>query len=171
MGQINFSENVDPVQLTQHSRDEIEHALDVSGNPSCLVTALVRTPRDEARILHDNLLSPVTSRMMTMEESALAQKEIYAPPGRAVIDVWLASSTLDRDATIDAMEAEILKQGSMKVTHHCCDPVKDHLQTVDIAQSSLKNVLAFEQIIKGHASDFSKCLDENHCVHIEIPQP
>lgn len=171
MATINFAPNVDPSQLTQHSRDEIEHALDASGNPSCTITALIRTPHDEARIVHDNLIRPVTAGTMTMEQSAAAQKAIYRAPGQAVIDVWLASASLSAADTISAMEAEVIRQGPKNVTHHCCIPSIDLLQTVDIAQSSLVNVAALKAIINGHPSDFSKCLDENSCLHAEIPQP
>ena len=159
MATINFAVGLDPAALSEHSRDVVEHILDTSGNPSCTVTCLGRSPHEQA----------VVMRLNCIRNGVDEQMRTYLPPGQAVIQVFVASKALNEADTIAAMEAEILRQGPSKVSRHCGD--QSVLQVLDIAQSSLRDVAAFEAVANGHADLVSKCLDENRAVHIECPQP
>lgn len=162
MATISFGPNVDPSQLTPHSRDVIEHVCDGSGNPSPRVTCLNRDSAKQAAVMHANL----------MAHGEAASRAVYLGPGQQVIDVWKASAHLNAADTITAMKAKIDELGPHNVSHHCCDPAV--LQVVDIALSSLANHAALVDIAQHHSGvDVSKCIDEPSlgCLHLEIPQP
>lgn len=142
--------------MSPYTRKVIQDCLDASGNPSCLVTCMGRTPREQAVVMRANIL----------RTGVPAQMEIYDPPGQAVIQVFVKSWKLLPEPTIDAMVAEIVRQGPAQVSHHCCDPAKIGVQ--DIEDSSLKDPKAFFIACKADAR-VSKALWENGCCHLEIP--
>jgi len=156
---IQFNAGLDPSKLSGHSREVLTYFLDVTGNPSCVVTCFGRTPREQAQVMHDNCIRHGTD----------AQLAIYLPPGQSVIKVFIADIHKSEADTVADMEAEIIRQVPRLVSRHCGD--QSVLQVIDIGRSSLANPEALETMMRSHGQSISKCLDENGACHVEIPQP
>lgn len=171
MGEILFAAGV-PVDppMSQHTRDTLTHALDNSGNPSCVVTCRGRDAAHQARAMHDNcILHGTAAQYATYSRHDAQGNVIEQLPGCRVIDVFVADVHKSAADTIADMTAKILEIGPSLVSKHCGDQTK--LEVQDIAQSSLQNGPAFKAILLSHGSGVSKCLDENGCFHVEVPQP
>lgn len=164
MSELKFSSSLNPLDLPAQARDVLLVALETSHNPSALATSLTRAPADQARIMYFNLEA----------HGVDAQRELYAAPGRAVIDVYVQCKAVGRDerTTRAAMELKIIALGPATVSRHCADPRT--LAVVDIAPSSLANPHYFETAIallmrQGKVSKFLTPANRDPAYHVEIP--
>jgi hypothetical protein len=119
--------------LSDYSVGVVKDLLRQAGESSVTVSSLQRTAEDQARVMFDNLVRP---------NGVANQLALYAPPGDAVIDVFVAETAglsraeirAQRAAIEASMVAEINAQGPSNVSHHCADP--SVLQVLDLAPSS-----------------------------------
>lgn len=171
MATIDFADGLDSSAFSDHSREVLTYLLDTSGNPSCTITCLGRSPHDQARVMRANCLrNGVALQYKTYSQHDAQGNVIRQLPGCRVVDVFVASAHLDGEATIAAMEAKIIELSPEHVSKHCGDQAI--LQVMDIAHSSMHDVTAFEKIANAHVgADVGQCLDENGCSHVTIPQP
>jgi hypothetical protein len=158
MAQLSFLPGLDTTRLSPRTAAVLSRVLDAAGCPGATISSLVRTPHDQARIMHDN----IALHGLAYE---LAQ---YAAPGRAVLNVWTTDLHASSKDTIAAMEAEIIRQGASNVSHHCCDP--DEKQVADLTDSSLGTYRPAVRAAAAADPSVSLVLDENGCLHIEVPQ-
>lgn len=121
------------------------------------ITSTARTPEQQARAMLNNI----------KKNGVASQKNLYAPPGDCVIDVY--NSAKSDEENYQNMLAEIYRQGPTKVSKHCADLSK--LNVLDISRRNL-TATQISTIISYLESLGARCIDEkdNHCVHIEIPQ-
>ena len=75
--------------------------------------------------------------------------------------------TLSRQENIARMAEKINEVGPLNVSKHLADFTK--VNAIDVDKESLSSVLAFKDAAKS--AGFSKILDENNCIHIELAQP
>lgn len=126
----------------------------VFGSDSINITSVARTPEDQARIMYDNIV----------KNGVQEQLNTYKAPGDSVVNTY--DPTKSRDENIAAMTTEINKQGPGNVSKHCAN--LSTLNVLDIAKSSIDGNI--EQIKTTLSQMGIKVLDENGCLHLEIPQ-
>lgn len=159
MSELSFLSNVDTSKVSEYSKSVLCRVLDTAGCSRATISSVCRTPYDQARIMHDNCV----------QHGAAAEMATYEAPGKAVVQVFIDSIHLDRDATIAAMESKIEELGSTTVSHHCADPKE--LQVFDLEDSSIGSFrIAVKQAALTDVG-ISKVLDENNVLHLEVTQP
>ena len=163
---ISFGPKANQAVVSVHTLGVLTEILNAAGINSCLITSTSRTPADQARIMFNNIVS----------KGVTAQKSLYKPPGKAVIDEYVKAKNAGKtgDQIKAAMEAKIRALGPDTVSKHCADPAI--LNVVDIAPSSLSNKAAFEKatraaVTKGTVSKFLTPANNDPAFHLEIPQP
>jgi hypothetical protein len=170
MPTVHWGPHADRSKVSQHSLDVVLELLRRSGNDSAVITSTVRSPEDDARVLHDNLV----------REGVDAQRRLYLAPGNQVIDVFIADAAKTRDETIADMAAKIRELGPYHVSHHCLsDEDLERLNVLDISPVQLAHPQAFVAECRKEAPPaktgglLSKLLEPPHDpgIHLEIPQP
>lgn len=124
-----------------------------------VVTSTMRTPEQQARTMLNNIKRTGVAR----------QKEIYGNYGDKVIDTY--NSKLSDSVNIANMLAKIYELGPFKVSHHCMTlEQQKKLNVLDVSASQLSSKTRFKDAIESLNLNI-RILDENGCVHLEIPQP
>ncbi len=163
MATINFKDGVDASTFSDHSREVLTYLLDASGNASCLITCLGRTPRQQAQAMHDNCVLHGTE----------LQYATYRGPGQQVINVFVKDTHKSAADTIADMEAEIVTLGPETVSKHCAD--QSLMNVADISErpeTGMVNPAAFRKVALAHVgADVTQCLEENSVIHVVFPQP
>ena len=93
------------------------------------------------------------------------QLKTYYQPGKNVINTY--NPKLSRSENIANMAKKIREEGPENVSKHIAD--SNQLNVIDVDRKTLSNVQHFKDAAKS--AGFTKILDENNCIHIEIPQP
>jgi hypothetical protein len=119
------------------------------------ITSAGRSVEDQARIMYENIL----------KHGKQHQLETYLQPGKNVINAY--DERLSREENIAKMADVIRKEGPGRVSKHVGD--FDKINVIDIDKKSLSNIQAFKDAVRK--AGFTKVLDENNCIHIELPQP
>jgi len=163
---VKFGANANQSVVSLHTIGVLTGILDDAGLSSCLITSTSRTPADQARIMHNNIV----------RDGVVKQKKLYAAAGDAVIDEFVRGKKAGETKAqiIALMEARIRAIGPERVSHHCADPAV--LNVVDVAPSSVKNKQAFESAVaaaksQGTVSRFITPGQHDPAYHLEIPQP
>lgn len=120
-----------------------------------VITSTNRTVDDQARIMYDNIITNGLEH----------QLKTYKKAGQDVINTF--DSTLSRQENISRMIEKINEVGPLNVSKHLADFAK--VNAIDVDKKSLSDVRAFMDATKS--AGFSKILDENNCIHIELTQP
>lgn len=120
-----------------------------------VITSTNRTVDDQARIMYDNIITNGVEH----------QLKTYKKAGQDVINTF--DSTLSRQENISRMIEKINEVGPLNVSKHLADFAK--VNAIDVDKKSLSDVNAFKDATKS--AGFSKILDENNCIHIELVQP
>lgn len=120
-----------------------------------VLTSTNRTVSDQARIMYENIIT----------HGVKYQLEIYKKAGQDVVNTF--DSTLSREENIENMKKKINEVGPLNVSKHLADFAK--VNAIDVDKKSLSSVQAFKDAAKS--AGFSKVLDENDCIHIELIQP
>ena len=137
------------------SESTIQSLLNIEGySGKIIITNTARSPEDQARIMYENIL----------KTSVEYQKSIYRNPGKQVIDVY--NPALSRYENIQLMKDKILEVGPQKVSKHCSD--YNVLNVFDISIARSTNTTLLESILRSRET--YKVLNENNCIHVEIPQ-
>jgi hypothetical protein len=114
-----------------------------------LVTSTNRTPRDQARIMYENLDGPLQDKHQYIDR----QLKLYGPTGDIIVHVFEHQMSMgaSRDDTIRAMEDAIINLGPEKVSVHCVN--RQNKQVLDVAPSTVpedkRNV--FKAVVSGMA--------------------
>lgn len=159
---IEFGENANAADVTTYSIEVLEDILRTAGLKQALVSSTSRTPKDQARVMYNNL----------ERYGVEAQKKLYAPAGDKVIDVYAKSKAEGKtaDKIKLAMEEKIKSLGPTNVSKHASDP--KILNVFDVAPSSISNKRAFERAVKEdrRVSKFLSPAKSDPGYHIEISQ-
>lgn len=160
--EIAFGENAKATDVTPYSRGVLEDILRTAGLKRAVVSSTSRTPKDQARVMYNNL----------EVHGVEAQKKLYAPAGDRVIDVYAKAKAAGKTADqikLD-MEEKIKILGPTRVSKHASDPKV--LNVFDVAPSSIKNRHAFEEAVKEdrRVSKFLTPAKSDPGYHIEVPQ-
>ena len=123
--------------LDEPAAEILRRILTESGHSSAKITSVQRTPADQARIMYENIAA----------HGVAAQKNLYAEPGREVIDVFASMPNSPRDEVIAAMLEKIEEIGPERVSNHC----STSRWVFDVAPSSLDNPEAFSAALKTAA--------------------
>jgi hypothetical protein len=140
---ISFSKDGDKAKVSELSLNVLRKLMDAADVYSITITSTARDAYDQARAMYHNIESYGVD----------AQKNLYAKPGKDVIDVYSQSKKDKRgkNAIIDDMKAKIVLIGPSKVSRHCADA--GTLNVIDIAPSSIpaEKKKAFEDAIKAES--------------------
>jgi hypothetical protein len=132
------------VKIAEGAGKVIEEILLASGNPSCLVTSVERTPKDQARVMAVNCED--YDKIGQIQK----YKSLYKAPGQAVVQAWIDNKGKPKAAILAAMAVEISRQGAERVSAHCRGP-ESPVWVIDIAPSSLKDFDKFIEEAEKHA--------------------
>lgn len=120
-----------------------------------VITSTNRTVDDQTRIMYDNIIT----------NGVKHQLDTYKKAGQDVVKTF--DPTLSRQENIARMAEKINEVGPLNVSKHLADFAK--VNAIDVDKKSLSSVRAFKDAAKS--AGFSKILDENNCIHIELAQP
>lgn len=120
-----------------------------------IITSAGRSIDDQARIMYENII----------KHGKQHQIDTYKLPGQQVINTY--DPKLSREENIAKMAKKIQEVGPDNVSKHVAD--YSVLNVIDIDKNTLSSVQNFKDAAKS--AGFSKILDENGCIHIELPQP
>lgn len=159
---ISFADTARPDAVSEYSRGVLRDILRAAGLSSARISSTSRTPRDQARVMFNNL----------EQHGVAAQRRLYKTPGNRIIDAYVAARKLGRsdDETKLAMETAIKTIGPATVSRHCADARK--LNVFDVGPKSISDVVAFERAVKAErrvAKFLTPPGDPGY--HLEIPQP
>ncbi|MDX2146459.1 MAG: hypothetical protein SFZ23_02965 [Planctomycetota bacterium] len=124
-------------KTTEHAVNVLIELLEASGLTKATITSASRTPREQARVMYENLVS----------KGEKHQRELYGPNGEKVIDVYVANKDKSKDEVVDLMEAKILELGPSNVSHHC----SAEYDVIDVAPSSIEDRDAFERAVRTNS--------------------
>lgn len=150
LNSIRFSSSANMNAVSQYSLQVLS---DILQDENILITSTSRDAYNQARIMYENIVATGVS----------AQMSIYGSGGDSVINVYSPNSS--REENIQNMAAHILSIGASRVSRHCSD--YNQLNVIDIAKSSIQDIEGFKSRLRNAGIYF---LDENGCIHIEIPQ-
>lgn len=122
---------------------------------SVIITSTERSVEEQARIMYENIL----------KKGKAEQLRTYLQPGQNVINIY--DESLSREKNIAAMAEQIRKEGPEHVSKHIAN--SEIINVIDVDRKTLSNVQTFVDAAR-HAG-FTKILDENGCIHLELPQP
>jgi hypothetical protein len=138
---IAFEEAHQPLTLPSRSRSlpariqlVLHRIFTKSGSTSAVVTSLQRTPREQARIMYENLAG----------NGVAPSRRLYRASGQKVIDVYEKNKALPKDKVVKKMEKKIREVGPSNVSAHC----REDGYVVDVAPSSIQDRNAFEEAVK-----------------------
>lgn len=133
----------------------LHEILESAGLRSATVSSVARSPRDQARIMYENIV----------KLGIKSQYKLYGPSGDKVIGVYETNATKPRDELITLMENKINEIGSEKVSHH----ISTNYYVFDVPWSSVSDRSKFKKAVDKHSKVY-KVIDEpaNKCFHIEI---
>lgn len=124
-----------------------------------VVTSTMRTPEQQAKAMLNNI----------KKTSVQYQKSVYGKYGDQVLDTYNPNNS--DNTNLMNMTSKIYELGPQNVSHHCLSSDEQkRLNVMDISASSLSSKQNFKDALKAADSKI-KVLDENGCIHIEIPQP
>ena len=128
--------------------------LESAGLTKATVTSVGRNAHEQAVAMYDNCKHHGTA----------LQYKTYGSNGDKVIDVYTNNAKKPRDEVISLMENKIKELGPEKVSHHASQTAI----VFDVGHSSLAKPQLFFKTAKSNPK-VSKVLNENNCIHIEIP--
>jgi hypothetical protein len=108
----------------------LKEILQEAGLNKAIVTRVTSTPKDQARIMFENIT----------KKGVKSQMGLYLGPGKKVIQVYVDNQGKSDTEIKDLMLAEIIKLGPETVSHHC----STKLIVFDVAPSSISNKGKFE---------------------------
>lgn len=162
---ISFGANADATAVSAGMRDVIKDGLRAAGASVGTITSTARSPEDQARAMFNNIRNT----------GAAAQFALYAPPGDAVIQVYVdetagmtpAQITANAATIQAAMVDEINAQGPENVSKHCADPAVRSVVDVSYGSFNTTNRTLF---INSVTPRLSRLIDEpnNSCLHLEL---
>lgn len=120
-----------------------------------IITSAGRSVNDQARIMYENII----------KHGKEHQLKTYKLPGQTVINTY--NPKLSKEENIANMAKKIQELGPDSVSKHVAD--FSELNVIDIDKRSLSSAQNFKDAAKS--AGFTKVLDENGCIHIELPQP
>lgn len=162
---ITFGANADATVVSAGMTDVVKDGLRAAGASVGTITSTARSPEDQARAMFNNIRNT----------GAASQFALYAPPGDAVIQVYVdetagmtpAQITANAAAIQAAMVDEINAQGPEKVSRHCADPAVRSVVDVSYGSFNTTNRALF---ITSVTPNLTKLIDEpnNSCLHLEL---
>ncbi len=148
-------QNPNNVEVSNYTTEKLE-ALKYHGyTGDIILTSAGRSINDQARIMYENIIKHGKDH----------QLKTYKLPGQNVINTY--NPNLSKEENIANMAKKIQELGPDNVSKHIAD--FSELNVVDIDKNSLSSVQNFKDAAKS--AGFTKVLDENGCIHIELPQP
>lgn len=189
---IRWGPNARPADVSQYSLNVLAELLARSGNDSCVITATVRSPEDDARVVFANLELPADpNHIPPLPDGVTRARALYLAPMQHVIDVYVAAKKAGHtpDEIRAAMTAEILHQGPYNCSHHCASDEElakpadqRELNVFDVSPRELHNAAGFIVECRKEAPPpqglnpsglLAKLLEPPHDpgIHLEIRQP
>ncbi|UOY08518.1 DUF6443 domain-containing protein [Muricauda sp. SCSIO 64092] len=177
---LTLGSNVKQEHVTDHSAVVISDNLESSGNNSATITSGFRDPKNQARVMFNNIKNKGVEN----------QKSLYGAAGDQVIDVYSDGQDLNNalqelndmfggenstalqlssDDIKSAMTDKINEVGPGKVSKHSSDP--NTLNVIDISPGSVANGKQFGKSLKAD-NRINKVITppKDPAFHIEIPQ-
>lgn len=159
---VDFGSNANPRSVTPYSLKVLKEIVQTAGLKQVLISSTSRPPAEQARVMFNNL-----------EKYGVAhQKQLYAPAGQQVIDVYAEQKAKGASADVikAAMERKIVAIGPTRVSRHASDP--QVLNVFDVAPSSIRDRGAFEAAVRADKRvAFFLTPPKDPGYHLEIPQP
>lgn len=165
---VAFGPNANKTVVSALTLEVLTDCLTAASVDGCRITSTSRTPADQARVMYRNLLVHGVGH----------QRALYAAPGDAVIAAYERAGGRNgrRPDVLQAMEAEIRRQGPSRVSRHCADPTV--MNVVDVAPSSIPDARepSFIDAVERAVADgrVSKFLGPHNssdpAYHLEVPQ-
>jgi hypothetical protein len=160
---IVFGPNAKSADVSEFTLSVLRDIMQVADVAGLTVTSTQRSPRDQARVMFDNIERDGVAR----------QKALYKPAGQSVIDAYVAAKAAGNapDEIKAAMVARILEIGPEKVSRHAADP--NVLNVFDISPASVAHQAAFVEAARNDQR-VAKVLtpaENDPAFHLEIPQP
>jgi hypothetical protein len=169
---VAFGSNANAAVVSDSTIDIIKDGLRAAGQTSATINSTARTPADQARAMFNNLVKA----SKPVADNVADQLRLYAPPGDAVVNVFVAETQgmtraqiIQNRAVIQtAMVQEINTQGCTRVTNHCADPAQ--LNVVDVGANvfNSRNSPLFIAAVQGRVSRFLDERNSNGCFHLEV---
>lgn len=133
----------------------LHEILESAGLSAAAVSSVERSPRDQARIMYENIV----------KLGIASQYKLYAAAGDKVIKVYELNAAKPKDDVIRLMEAKINEIGADKVSHHA----STKYYVFDVPWASISNPNKFQEAVKKHSKVY-KFINEpaNKCFHIEV---
>ena len=171
--------NVKQNHVTDYSAKVIGENLSLSGNSSASILSAFRDPKNQARVMFNNLES----------EGVQSQIDLYSNAGDLIIETYqnakavnteinAVNSAFDTDiSTISNndiksfMENKINEVGPGNVSKHSSNPKTNNV--LDIAPSSVKNSNGFINTLKRDKNKIQRVItprESDPAIHIEINQ-
>lgn len=135
---ITINDNVRGV--SEYTLNFLADLLRSSGNTQATITSAQRTPREQAEVMYSNILS----------RGVNSQLALYAEPGDRVIREYVSATNrgLNREDVIQAMLAQINREGAQNVSRHCLEDFTT-ANVIDVAPSSIRNNSAFVRVCRS----------------------
>jgi hypothetical protein len=170
--QLAFGPNANAAVVTAAMLDAVKDALRAAGQANATITSTARTPADQARAMFNNLVNPANPIPVNVAN----QLALYAPPGDAVINVFVAQTQGMTPQQIQqnaaniraAMLQEIINQGPPNVSRHCADPNQVCVVDVFAPPFNVNNAPLFVAAVQGRLEGFIDERNTNHCFHLEL---
>lgn len=147
--------------LSSQTIEVINDIAQKTGETNIIVTSTQREPKDQSRIMYDNIES----------KGVASQKELYGANGDKVIDVYAEGKKqgLPREEIEKNMTDKINELGPSNVSKHMAD--SEEMNVVDISPAGIKDKKKFVEALKNDPR-ISKVLEppNDPAYHIEIPQ-
>ncbi len=174
---LNLGQRVHQEHVTAYSISILTDNLINSKNKSALITSGYRPPRDQARVMYNNIL----------RKGVANQKRLYGRYGDKIIDTYVAAkqynkmtpllstyfgvsfSKFSRGGIIKLMTKKIEQVGPGKVSKHSSNPLIYNV--LDISPGSLQHLNEFINSLKSDLR-IKKIITppKDPAIHIEIPQ-
>jgi hypothetical protein len=168
---LTFGPDADRSALSTDLLDVIKDGLRTAGQSEAVINSTARTPAGQARVMFKNLTRLENPISINIEK----QLRVYAPPGDAVIKVFIdRTKGMTREeikSNADSIRAEMLeeiyKQGPANVSNHCQDP--SVMSAADIwAASFNSNGPLFIAAVQGRVTEFLDERKDNGCYHLAL---
>jgi hypothetical protein len=152
MAKINYSGHITPIPAPAET--VLLEIMRLAGLASVLITSTTRTPKDQARIMFENLER--VGPHQTRKDIVNAQHALYGPAGDNVIDVYehCKAQGMSSEQVTHEMVRKILDLGPQNISKHCVDPDTSKLSVFDIAPSSVPDAKKrqFENLVAAHGN-------------------
>lgn len=126
-----------------------------------VITSTLRSPEKQASIMLEN----------TKTKGVDYQLALYGKYGDAVIRAYNPNASDEEN--LQAMTAEVYKQGPRNVSKHCMT-IEEYqkLNVIDISRTQMTNPDLFVKEINSLQKNITIFNEtKNRCIHLEIPQP